>query len=476
MAVKASEIVEKFSDCMDFVKRDIIFKNTLFFKSAITLFYIETICNTDYISHYVVEPLSQLERNVSGKEEISHVIHAASFAEVPSTEQAAEHIAAGDAVVIFEAINCAIYLVARKLQTRSVEKTQFDTSLMGSYEGFNELLANNISLIRKRMLTEDFKIVGCKLGRKSKTQAAMLYMKGIAPDDLIRSVEKRLAAIDADFVQSIENVSEALSPSHSLFDTIGYTEKPEAVVSRLFEGRIAILVNGCSFALTAPFFFFESLQSADDYSSNMLLASTVRIFRLASLLVSLLLPALYTALTTHHVTLIPTAFAFKLAVSRAGVPFPTVVEVLLLFFFFELAREAGRRLPLQVGQALSIVGALILGDAAVGAGLTSQATVVVIGIYAITSFINARLAPATAVWAIFLIILSACFGLHGFYLGFLMVIAHLASLRSCDYPFLFPFGTAKSFRSANRDILVRSTLSKVSKPFVYKGKKDEKRH
>ncbi len=471
MAVKASEIAEKFSDCMDFVKRDIIFRNTIFVKSAITLFYIETICNVDYISHYVVEPLSQLERNVSSKEEIGHVIHAAHFAEILSIEQAVEHIAAGDTVVIFEAINYAIYLVAKEIKTRPVEKTLFDTSLVGSYESFNELLTNNVSLIRKRMLTEDLKIIGYHLGRKSKTQAALLYVEGVAPGDLIHSVETRLNGIDANFVQTIQNVSEALSPKHSLFDTIGYTEKPEAVVSRLFEGRIAVLVNGCSFALTAPCFFFESLQSPDDYSTNVLLASTVRIFRLASLLVSLLLPALYTALTTHHATLIPTAFAFKLAVSRAGVPFPTVVEVLLLFFFFELAREAGRRLPQQVGQALSIVGALILGDAAVGAGLTSQATVVVIGIYAITSFINARLAPAVAVWAILLIILSACFGLHGFYLGFLLVIAHLASLRSCDYPFLFPFGTVKSFRSASRDILIRGRLGKVSKPFIYKGKK-----
>lgn len=469
MSVSLKEIDEKLGRSMDFVKREIVFKERP--RNVITIMFVETMCDINYISLHAIEPLSKLKRNISDKEEIGRVMSAAKFSEVTDTAGAIEHILSGNPVIIFEPMNHAIYFEAKKVKTRPIEKSQFEPALFGPFEGFNELLVDNVSLIRKRINTESLIVERHILGKKSRTSAALLYIEGTAPDDLVKLVQEKLDSIDTEFILNIETVAERLSPEKTLFDTIYYTEKPDNVVANLFEGRIAVLVNGSPYALTAPYFFFETIHSVDDYASNRTFVTIVRFMRFAALLFSLILPGFYVALSTHHFSLIPTAFVFKLAVSRSGVPFPTVVEVLLLHFFFELAREAGRRLPTQIGQALSIVGALILGEAAVGAGLASQATVVVIGTYAITSLINIRATPWLTAWSVILIVLSAAFGLHGFYLGFFLLVANLASLRSCNYPFLFPFGTVRSFKTANRDIFLRGALSKISKPFIYIGKK-----
>jgi len=466
MAVKEQEISANLKGCFDFITREIFVGS-----NKVTLFYIETICDASYISQYIIEPLTQAGQNITCKDDVSRAIYAAKFGEITEIAEALLHLLSGDPVLIFKEIDYAIYFDAKKLETRPVEKSQYDSSLVGSNESFNELLVNNVNLIRKRMATASLQVESYLLGKQSQTQTVLLYVEGLAPEDLIQTVQKRLVEMDNEFVLGVQYVAEVLSPNNTLFDTIGYTEKPDTVVSKLFEGRISVLVNGSPFALTAPCFFFENLQAPDDYSTNMLFVTLLRFVRFASAMMSLLLPGFYVALTTHHFSLIPSGFVFKLAVSRSGVPFPTVVEVILMFMFFELSREAGRRLPHQIGQALSIVGALILGDAAVGAGLASQATVVVTGIYAITSFINPRLTSAVSVWSVVSIIFSACFGLHGFYLGFILLTAHLASLRTCDYPYLFPLGTEKSFRSANMDVLIRGPLGKISKPFIYKGKK-----
>lgn len=466
MTVQAEALASKLSGCFDFIRRDIVMK-----EREIPLFYIETISDTHYISQHIIDPLSQAEADITTREDVSQAISVARFGELHDLTEALTHLLAGDPVLIFEQLGYAIYVEARKIETRAVEKSQYESSLVGSNESFNELLVNNISLIRKRMVTETLKIESHTLGKQSKTQAVLLYLEGTAPVDLVATVRGKLDAMENEFVLGGQYVAEVLSPGKTLFDTIGYTEKPDTVAAKLFEGRIAVLVNGTPFALTAPCFFFENLQSPDDYATNRMFVTLLRLVRFCSVLLSLLLPGFYVALTTHHFSLIPSAFVFKLAVSRSGVPFPTVVEVILMFLFFELSREAGRRLPHQIGQALSIVGALILGDAAVGAGLASQATVVVTGIYAITSFINPRLTSAVSIWSVCSIVMSAGFGLHGFYLCFILLIAHLASLRSCDYPYLFPLGTEKSFRAANLDILVRGPLGKLSRPFLYRGKK-----
>nr|WP_051505049.1 spore germination protein [Paenibacillus durus] len=350
MAVKEAEITARLNGCFDFIKREIYVK-----QSKIILFYIETICDSTYISQYIIDPLAQLQEYPVAKEEITTAIRVSKYDEVSDTKQAFESILSGSPVVIFEAMDYAISCDAKKIETRAIEKSQYESSLVGSNESFNELLADNISLIRKRMATDKLKLEAYPLGKQSKTQAVLLYVEGSAPDDLVATVRKKLQDMDNEIVLDIHYVAEALSPGGTLFDTIGFSDKPDSVVAKLFEGRISVMVNGTPFALTAPCFFFENLQAQDDYSTNMLFASLLRFVRLGSVMISLLLPGFYVALTTHHFSLIPSAFVFKLAVSRSGVPFPTVVEVILMFLFFELSREpdGGFRAKLDSRSVLS---------------------------------------------------------------------------------------------------------------------------
>lgn len=182
-----------------------------------------------------------------------------------------------------------------------------------------------------------------------------------------------------------------------------------------------------------------------------------------------MLPGLYVALGTNHLNLLPTTIAFTIATSRATVPFPLAVEVLLMLMFFELTKKAGKRLPAQIGQSLSIVSALILGQSAINAGLTSDSTVVVMGVYAITSFINPRISSAASMWSVVVISLSAVMGMHGFFIGLIVMAGHLAALRSCGYPYLFPIGTSAEFGS--KDFLFRSNLGIISSGLIKRGDK-----
>lgn len=182
--------------------------------------------------------------------------------------------------------------------------------------------------------------------------------------------------------------------------------------------------------------------------------------RILSFYLSTLLPGIYMAITTFHFSLIPTVFAIRLAIARAGVPLPTVIELLVMIFFFALLREAGIRLPQPIGNAMSIVGALILGDAAVGTGLASQSTIVIVALASISSFLVPKLYGAISLWNIVIIFLSSILGLPGFYIGFFMLISHMAGLESCGYPYLFPIGTLESFKFG--DVFYRKDLNTIS--------------
>ncbi len=251
-----------------------------------------------------------------------------------------------------------------------------------------------------------------------------------------------------------------LKNKNTAFDTIGTTEKPDVVASKLLEGKIAIIVDGTPFVITAPYFFIDNFQTPDDYYSNKYFANLSRIMRVISFFSASLLSGLYLAIATFHFSLIPSVFAVKFAISRAGVPLPTVIELLLMTFFFQLLREAGIRLPQSIGQAMSIVGALILGDAVVGVGLASQSTVVIVALSSISSFLVPKLYGALSIWNIIIILFSSVLGLPGFYIGFFIFISHMAGLESCGYPYLFPLGTLESFKF--KDVLYRKDLNKIS--------------
>lgn len=438
----------------------------------INLLFIDNLCDSKFISEFIVTPFIINDNIQSNIESIKKdVIFSNSIGDIKTKEEAVIHILSGDVVIIFDFIPSVIYCEAKGFSKRSITAPITETVLKGPREGFNEAIMDNISLIRRKVKNPDLKVETQTLGDKSNTTVALLYIQDVAPCNLVNYVKEKLKNVSLDFLLDINYLQEQLECKHTFFETVGYTEKPDIASSKILEGRIAILVDGTPFALTAPYFFTENFQMADDYYLNKYYANFTRIVRIFAFMISLALPGIYIALTTYHFTLIPLEFIFRLAASRADVPLPLSLEVILMTFFFMLIREAGIRLPQPIGQAMSIVGALILGDAAVGAGLASQSTVIIVALSAITSFLVPKINTTMILWELIVILLSSLLGLMGFFTALYLFCAHLGSLNSCGYPYFMPFITSNQFDY--KDLVARDDLSVISKN-ILQVDKDEK--
>jgi hypothetical protein len=440
---------------------------------TINLFFIDNLCDSKFISEYIIAPFIKNNNIQANIESIKkEVLYSNSVGDIKTKEDSVTHVLSGDVVIIFDFITSVIYCEAKGFSKRSITTPETENVLKGPREGFNEAIMDNISLIRRKVKNPNLKVETQTLGYKSNTVVALLYIEGVAPCNLINYVKEKLKNIDMDFLLDINYIQEQLECKHTFFETIGYTEKPDIASSKILEGRITILVDGTPFAMTAPYFFMENFQMADDYYFNKYYANFTRILRILAFMISLFLPGIYIALTTYHFTLIPLEFIFRLAASRADVPFPLTLEVLLMTFFFIFLREAGIRLPQPIGQAMSIVGALILGDAAVGAGLASQSTVIIVALSAITSFLTPKLNTAMILWEFIVIFLSSLIGLMGFFTAFFVFCAHVGSLNSCGYPYCMPFITSEDFDY--KDLAARDNLKVISKN-ILQIDKDEKK-
>jgi len=423
--------------------------------------FIDDLCDSKFISEYIFNPIIRHKISTVDLEYIKkEVLPANSIGDINTNMEAISHILSGDLVLIFSFSDKAIFCEAKGYVRRGVGIPVTENVIKGPREGFTEAFVDNVSLIRRKIKNPDLKFEPIILGSKSNTVVVICYIKGVAPEKLVEYIRKKVTNIKLEFILDINYIEEELKMKKTTFDTIGSTEKPDVAASKLLEGKIAIIVDGTPFVITAPYFFIDNFQSPDDYYSNRYFANSSRIMRVVSFFSASLLSGLYLAIATFHFSIIPSVLAIKFTMSRADVPLPTVIELLLMTFFFQLLREAGIRLPQSIGQAMSIVGALILGDAVVGVGLASQSTVVIVALSSIAGFLVPKLFGALSIWNIIIIICSSVLGLPGFYIAFFIFIAHMAGLESCGYPYLFPLGTLETFKF--KDILFRKDLSEIS--------------
>ncbi|SCY06651.1 spore germination protein [Alkaliphilus peptidifermentans] len=440
---------------------DIKFRELEIDLGKVCVIFCESITDATYISEHVIMPLLSQQNKPADIEAIKgEVLNAHVVEKVEDDKEAILHIVSGDILILFSFSEEVLFCTAKKFNVRAIEEPPTETVIKGPREGFNENLSDNISLVRKRIKNEDLKLERITIGKKNNDDIVMVYIEGVAPQKLVEYIRQNLNSIDIDYVYNANPIEEKFKAKNTPFDTVGYTEKPDIFVSKLVEGRVGIIINGTPFGIYAPYFFIENITMADDYYLNKYKADYFRIVRWTALFIALLLPGLYIAMTTHHFGLIPSIFVFRLAVLRAGVPFPTIVEVGVMMFFFQLLREAGVRLPTAIGPAISIVGALILGDAAIRSGLASEVTVLVIALSSISLFLIPKLHGALSIWTNILIFGSAILGLPGFYIAFILFCTHLAGLTSCGYPYLYPLGTLNNFSFG--DTLLRGDLNKIS--------------
>ncbi|MDF2717237.1 MAG: spore germination protein GerA [Paenibacillus sp.] len=352
-----------------------------------------------------------------------------------------EELLNGSTAVHVEGMREIFVFCTRNVEKRSINQPETEQVIRGPREGFIENLMTNISLIRYRLQTPDLRIKINKLGKFTRTCIGVCYIHGIVNPALVDEVQRRLSLIEIDGIIDSGYIEQFIEDNHySPFPQIQITERPDKAVASLLEGRVIILVDGSPISLIAPAVFNQFYQTSEDYGERFLLVSFIRLARLLALLFSLSFPALYVAVISFNPELIPTEFAVAVAGGRAGVPFPTVVEVLVMEISMEVLREATIRLPQQVGGALSIVGVLVVGQAAVAAGFVSPITVVIIALTTIGSFAtpayNAALALRLLRFPI--IIISGMFGLYGVMLGLIVINNHLLSLKSFGVPYLSP--------------------------------------
>ncbi|MGI5998894.1 MAG: spore germination protein [Lutispora sp.] len=455
-AVTVSSIKQKLNN-----NYSIIYRSLEIHEGNVEIIYDDTMVNIQFISEFVISPILNKDKIITDLETLEkEVITSATIGSIKSLDEAVNHILSGAVVLIFDFLDEVIYCSAPGYAKRSLDIPPTGGVFKGPREGFNEILQDNISAVKRRIKDPNLKLVSTTVGKKSKTKVVIAYIEGSAPDDVVKFITKRIDDISMDYVIYANIIQEKLTVTKSSFNTLGFTEKPDVAAAKLGEGRVAIFVDGTPLCITAPYFFIENFHTADDYTLNKYVSPFGVLLRWGAFLSSTLLPGIYISLFAYHFNLVPYILLFNMAASRSGVPFPLIVEVILMLIFFQLLREAGIRLPQPIGQTLSIVGALILGDAAVGSGFASQITIMIVALTSIASFLVPTLSVSIFYWNIIVILFSGLLGLPGFYIAFILLCSHLSSLTSCGYPYLYPLGTLNTFKY--KDIIFRGDFDEIS--------------
>ena len=356
-------------------------------------------------------------------------------------KRAIEAVLVGESALFVDGSPYALLLDTRWDPGRAVSEPEAEAEVRGPRDGMVEHIMVNLALVRRRIRDPRLRIEALKIGERTRTDVALLYIEGVAPGPLVQEVRRRLKRIQIDTGAASGFIEELIRDSPlSPFPMSLSTERPDRIANNLLEGRVTILVDTTPFALVVPVTFWQLFQAPGDYYQSFWAGSSFRLLRLLAFGLGLTLPSMYVTLTTFHHEMIPTPLALNVAAGREGTPFPTMLEVLLMILMFEVLHEAGLRLPRPVGQTVSIVGALVIGEAAVAAGLIAPATVIVVATTGITGFALPVYALSTTIRLIRLplLFLSGTLGVFGFLSGTAAIVLHLSSLRSFGQPYLSP--------------------------------------
>lgn len=419
--------------------------------AAAAIVYAHGICDIAMVNEFVLHSLmadtpENAQANGSRQKNLFEVIKAnalsAGKVEVKTDwDGVILSVLSGDTVILIDGYAEAMAVGTRGGDHRGVEEPSAQVVIRGPKDGFVESIGTNAALVRRRIRSANLRLEPMQIGTVTRTDVAVMYIRGIASDKLVQEVQNRLRKINIDGILESNYIEQMVADkTHTPFPLLFNTERPDAVAGSLLEGRIAIFVDGTPFVLIAPATFFMFFQAAEDYYQHFIAASAIRLLRYISFLISLFVPSIYIAAITYHQEMIPTQLLISLAAQRENVPFPAFIEAFLMEVTFEILREAGIRMPRAIGQAVSIVGALVLGQAAVEAGIISSAMVIVVALTGIASFSTPSYSLALAARLIrFLMMVSA--GMLGFYgvaIFSIIVLGHMCGLRSFGIPYLAP--------------------------------------
>lgn len=449
------------------IKRFFVGKNQ---NLKLAIAFTDGLVKKEIIYDFILKSLMVELKNVDIKEEIiskndlvdkleKSIIPDADMKKIDNYKNLFIHLLTGDTIILVDEYDICLTASTRDFRDRGVMEPSTQSVIRGPKDGFCETLRTNTSLIRRRIKNINLRVEQKIIGSQTNTDIAIVYIKGIANDKIVKEVKDRIDRIDIDSVLESGYIEELIQDEpYSPFPTVYNSERPDTVAAGLLEGRVAILVDGTPFVLLVPALFIQFFQSAEDYYQRADISSLIRIMRYIALFLALLTPSLFIAVTTFHQEMLPPALLISIAAQREGIPFPALIEALIMEFTFEILREAGVRMPKAIGSAISIVGALVLGDAAVQAGFVSPAMVIVVSITAISSFISPayNMGMTIRMLRFVFMLLGASFGLFGVALGLLTMLLHLCSLRSFGVPYMSPMAPFNA--QGQKDSLIRLPL------------------
>jgi spore germination protein KA len=370
-------------------------------------------------------------------------------------EKLIQGIVYGDTVLLADGCQQALILNTKGFTLRSIEEPESERVIRGPREGFNESILTNLSMLRRKIRTQDLKFKFLTFGKRTKTKACICYLDSVVNRSVLMELERRLEKINIDGMLDTNYITEIIKDaSYSAVKTVGSTERPDIVAAKLLEGRVALFLDGTPVVLTVPHLFIEHFQADEDYYLNYVFGSVDRILRITAFVLSLCAPAFYVAMVTFHQEMLPTPLLMSVFTSRQGVPFPTALEVILMLVVFEMLRESGARMPGIMGQTLSIVGALVIGQAAVDAKIVSAPVVIVVALAAICGLMVTRLKGYIIIHRFFLLACACVLGLYGLLLGLLVMLTGLFSMTSFEIPIMS--GVYAKSAQNYKDIYIRA--------------------
>lgn len=444
------EILGKSSD---FKCREIIGKYTVF-----NVYFLDGFADTEVLSKLVINNIKDVKSLSNAVSDGTIPFCAVERAE--NVQKAAEAVVRGKAVV--EEKGDRYIFDVRNPQMRAVSTPDEENAVTASKDSFVEEGKVNLTLIRKKIASTDLTAKSFSVGEQTSTEITLVYLENIIDGKIVDEIKTKIAEINTDGVINSGVMEQYFSSDlYSLFPQAVVTERPDKVCRSLLMGRAAILVDGLPIAYILPATASQFLSTPEDYSGNFIFSTAVRILRYFLLFIETFLPGAYVALTTFHFEMIPGKLAVSIAETRSGVPFPVVFEVLAMLTLFEVLIEAGRHMPKSSGQAVSIVGALVVGEAAISADLVSPAALIIVAISAICSFAvpNQEFSDALRIWRLALTLCGAVIGLFGVVAGGLVLLIHLSGIESFGIPYLAPFAGVKRIRFKDSFTVVPDKLN-----------------
>lgn len=441
------------------------------------LIYMDGMTDSEQINAAVIRPLLTMDvPNESGNitDYIEkQILFARDVKQKQNVAEMLEGMLYGEAVLLIDGSKTALMMDVKGFRTRGIAEPQEERILQGPREGFEEAALLNLAMIRRKLLTPDLCIEMLRVGRRTSTAVFVCYLGSLASSCTVEKIKSRIQKIDIDGILDSNYITEQIKDNKwSIFKTSGTTERPDIVAARLLEGRIAIVVDGTPMVVTVPYLFSENFQSDEDYYQSFLLASAERLLRYFCFFLSISIPAVFIAISTFHRELLPTPFVISVMQLRGGVPFTPMAECVIMILVFEILKEAGLRMSQNLGHALSIVGGLVVGQAAVEARIISSPILIAVALSGIAGLMLPRLKTAVFYCRIILVLLASALGLYGYFAGLIFLLLNIFSLSSFSVD--YTVSLRKISGQTLKDTLFRSNWNFMKKRPLFNRNKVRK--